>query len=118
LLAASARARKKVLSISKRYAKEPPFGEQLLVKVPFETSEGGSEWMWVEVVRWNGDKIDGILQNDPFDVPALKAGSRVQAKASDVFDYILSKADGSREGNETGELLEAREKAGAATRKK
>ena len=118
LLAASQRARKKALSIGKRYAKGPPFGEQLLVKVPFQTSDGGDEWMWVEVVSWNGDEIDGILQNDPFDVPALKSGSRVDVKASQIFDYLLTKTDGSHEGNETSALLEAREKAGAEVRKK
>lgn len=118
LLAASERARKRALSIGKRYAKQPPFGEQLLVKVPFRTTDGGTEWMWVEVVRWDGDKIDGILQNDPFDVPALKSGSRVEVKASEIFDYVLSKSDGSQEGNETSKLLEAREKAGAEVRRK
>jgi uncharacterized protein YegJ (DUF2314 family) len=118
LLAASERARKKALAIGKRYKKGPPFGEQLLVKAPFPTSDGGNEWMWVEVVRWNGNEIDGILQNDPFDVPALKSGSRVEVKAGEIFDYLLTKSDGSQEGNETGALLEAREKAGAEVRKK
>ncbi|HYQ45470.1 MAG TPA: DUF2314 domain-containing protein [Polyangiaceae bacterium] len=118
LEAASARARQKALAIGKRYANGPPDGEQLQVKAPFETSAGGTEWMWVEVVRWHGDQIDGILRNDPFDVPTLKDGSRVAVQANEIFDYILSKADGSQEGNETGELLEAREKAGAEVRSK
>ena len=118
LLAASERARNKAVLIGKRYAKGPPFGEQLMVKAPFETSSGGEEWMWVEVVRWDGDDIDGILKNDPFDVPALKDGARVEVQASKVFDYILTKKDGSIEGNETSPMIEAREKSGATVRKK
>ncbi len=109
LLAASARARSKALLIGKRYAKGPPFGEELQVKAPFITTSGGNEWMWVEVVRWNGDAIDGILKNDPFEVPSLKAGARVQVRASEIFDYLLTKRDGSSEGNETGPLIDARE---------
>lgn len=118
LLAASERARKKALIIGKRYVKGPPFGEQLLVKAPFDTTAGGTEWMWVEVVSWNGNEIDGILKNDPFDVPSLKDGSRVEVQASKIFDYILKKKDGSSEGNETGVILQAREKDGADVREK
>lgn len=118
LLATSERARKKALLIGKRYAKGPPFGEQMLVKAPFDTTAGGTEWMWVEVVSWNGNDIDGILKNDPFDVPSLKDGSRVEVQASKIFDYILKKKDGSSEGNETGKILEEREKSGAAVREK
>jgi uncharacterized protein YegJ (DUF2314 family) len=62
--------------------------------------------MWVEVVRLNGDTIDGVLQNDPFEVPGLKAGARVEVYADAIFDYVLVKPDGSRGGNETGRLLE------------
>jgi hypothetical protein len=40
-------------------------------------------------------------------VPALKAGSRVEVRADQIFDYILRKRDGTIEGNETGALLEA-----------
>jgi uncharacterized protein YegJ (DUF2314 family) len=118
LLAASARARSKALLIGRRYSNGPPFGEQLAVKAPFETSSGGDEWMWVEVVRWNGDEIDGILRNDPFEVPTLKDGSRVEVQANKIFDYILSKQDGTREGNETGRIIAAREQSGAEVRKK
>lgn len=110
LLAASERARRRALSLQPRFAKEPPFGEQLLVKAPFATTDGGNEWMWVEVVRWPGDTIEGVLLNDAFDVPGLKAGARVKVHAADIFDYLLKKTDGSFEGNDTEKLLEARAK--------
>jgi uncharacterized protein YegJ (DUF2314 family) len=110
LLAASARARKRALLLKPRYTSAPPLSETLQVKAPFKTSDGGTEWMWVEVVRWQGATIHGVLRNDPFDVPSLKSGSRVDVEESTIFDYILTRPDGSREGNETGPLLEARQR--------
>jgi uncharacterized protein YegJ (DUF2314 family) len=106
LLAASERARRKALALKPRYAKTPPLNERLSVKAPFKTKDGGNEWMWVEVVRWEGSTIKGILQNDPYEVPNLKAGARVDVDEKTIFDYILSKPDGTQEGNETGALIE------------
>lgn len=110
LLAASARAKQAVLKHKARFAKAPPLGEELLVKAPFRTATGGNEWMWVEVVRWDGTKISGILENDPFEVPGLKVGARVEVEESSLFDYLLRRPDGTTEGGETSKLLEAREK--------
>jgi uncharacterized protein YegJ (DUF2314 family) len=109
LLAASERARQKVLSFRDRYRAGVPEGEQLLVKAPFKTPEGENEWMWVEVVSWQGNVISGILQNQPFNVPALKSGARVDVRADEIFDYTLTRRDGSREGNETGRIMERRQ---------
>jgi uncharacterized protein YegJ (DUF2314 family) len=107
ILAASKRAREKAFKLRPRYEESVPFGEELQVKVPFTTTAGGNEWMWVEVITWRGNSIKGILNNDPYDVPTLKAGSRVEVRADQIFDYILRKRDGTMEGNETGPLLEA-----------
>ena len=109
LLAASERARKKALSFRDRYQAGVPEGEQLLVKAPFKTPDGENEWMWVEVVSWKGNVISGILQNQPFNVPTLKSGSRVEVRADEIFDYTLTRRDGSHEGNETGRIMERRQ---------
>jgi uncharacterized protein YegJ (DUF2314 family) len=106
-LAASARARAALLAHKARYRNGPPFGEQLLVKAPFPTPGGRNEWMWLEVVRWEGSTLHGILQNDPFEIPGLKAGARVEAQEDSLFDYLLTHPDGKREGNETSKLLKA-----------
>lgn len=110
LLAARDRARKKLLALKPSYAKEPPFGEVLSVKAPFTTTDGKNEWMWVEVIRWQGDTVDGILKNEPYHVPDLRVGARVKVKEADLFDYILTRTDGTQEGNETGKVLESRAK--------
>jgi hypothetical protein len=40
-------------------------------------------------------------------VKRLRAGSRVLIKTEEVFDYIRFKADGTQEGNESGQLMES-----------
>ena len=106
LLAASARAKKKAFALRERFADGAPLKEMLHIKAPFATPSGSQEWMWVEVVSWKGDLIRGILDNDPFEIPTLKAGARVDVRADEIFDYIWTKPDGTTEGNDTSAILE------------
>jgi uncharacterized protein YegJ (DUF2314 family) len=108
LLAASARMRKALLAQKARFAKGIPVGTQLIVKAPFRTLRGGNEWMWVEVTSWKGTTFCGILENEPYEVPKLKAGAKVEVEEGSIFDYMLRKNDGSIEGGETSKLLQAR----------
>lgn len=80
--------------------------ERVAVKGPFRTSSGGNEWMWVDVVRWDGLTIFGVLQNDPRSVPGLKAGAMVEVLESTVFDYIHLRPDGTVVGNTTKRFFE------------
>ncbi len=86
-----------------------PVGDTLLVKSPFDTDDGGTEWMWIEVVSWQGEEIKGILQNEPFSISDLKAGARVESRFDLLFDYIRHHADGTTTGNGTGVVLSKRE---------
>lgn len=105
ILAASAAAKAKLPALRKRFLEGLPPGAYLSLKAPFETDDGGREWMWVEVSEWKGDRIEGYLRNEPRFIKALKAGQKVQVSQADVFDYILHHKDGSSEGNETGRLI-------------
>ncbi len=110
LNAARARARRALAKLKPRMTPRPPALEHLVVKAPFATRSDGVEWMWVEVVRWQGKKISGILQNDPYEVDGVKAGSHVEVDEDSLFDYLYQHADGTREGGETTKILMAREK--------
>ncbi len=105
LRAASARARAKLPGLQKAFRHGLMPGEQLLVKAPFSTRDGGREWMWIEVTEWNGDQIKGMLRSDPRDVPGLGAGQMVDARQSEIFDYLRVFPDGRTEGNQTSKLL-------------
>lgn len=104
IMAASQRAKEKLPELRALF-NEGLEQATLLLKAPFTTDEGGNEWMWVEVTKWTGETIEGILQNEPYHIKNLKSGAKVTVKQVDIFDYILYKADGSQEGNETGKLI-------------
>jgi uncharacterized protein YegJ (DUF2314 family) len=108
LLAASQRARARLPALQEAFQAGLEPGEYILVKAPFDTPKGGTEWMWVEVTAWEGKRIDGLLLNEPYYIPDLHAGQIVEVDEGDVFDYIRNFADGTREGNETGKILERR----------
>jgi uncharacterized protein YegJ (DUF2314 family) len=106
LLAASARAKARLPLLQNDFQTGLKRGEYIRVKVPFETSDGGEEWMWVEVTSWEGNRIKGILKSEPIAVPDLHAGQVVEVNQEHVFDYVRRYADGTEEGNETGRIIE------------
>lgn len=106
LLAASRRALEVLLvEVKPRFLRGLEEGERLFVKASFDTSAGGTEWMWVRVQRWEGTKLYGLLDSDPADVPGLRAGAEVSVEEDSLFDYILARPDGTVEGNETEPLI-------------
>lgn len=105
LAEASARARESLFAREAFFRAGLPFKEHLLVKAPFQEGEH-TEYMWVEVVKWREAAVEGVLTSDPYYVKKIHPGSKVTVPFADIYDYIYYKADGSREGNETGKILE------------
>jgi uncharacterized protein YegJ (DUF2314 family) len=115
ILAASARARERLPALHDAFVRGLAPGEILMVKAGFAKPDGAKEWMWIEVTSWKGTTINGLLQNDPFEVPDLHAGQKVTVAQRDVFDYLLKRRDGTVEGNETSALIEARSQPAATS---
>lgn len=105
VLAASKEARKKLNSLRRDFNDGLEPGEYIMVKAPFNTPDGGREWMWVEVMSWSSNKIHGLLKNEPHNIPDLRGGAEVDVIQDEVFDYLRVDSDGNSEGNETGKLL-------------
>lgn len=102
--AAAVQARASLSKLRAHFAKGVPPGEQLGIKAPFREGNN-TEWMWVDVVAWKGDVLDGTLDNEPGMVKNVKIGQRVKVKLSEVADYIHQRADGTREGGFSLEVL-------------
>lgn len=106
ILAASRNAKTQLPALKQAFTAGLQPGEFIQVKAPFKTPDGGREWMWVEITAWDGNKISGLLKNEPFNIPSLHAGQIVEVKQEDAFDYIRRYPDGRQEGNETGSIIE------------
>lgn len=65
-------------------------GQQIkLIFVADPASEqNGAERMWVTVTRREGDDFTGELDNEPADIPTLKAGDIVQFKAHHIIGVL------------------------------
>jgi uncharacterized protein YegJ (DUF2314 family) len=111
VLAESRKEREKLPELQRAFAAGLQPGEYIQVKAPFHTPEGNTEWMWVDVTGWKGDKIKGLLANEPFEIPNLHSGQMVEVRERDVFDYIRYFPDKHSEGNTTGEILRKMEEA-------
>jgi uncharacterized protein YegJ (DUF2314 family) len=108
---ASEEARTHLPELRKAFAKGLAPGEFIQLKAPFDTDDGGTEWMWVEVSRWQSDgRISGMLKNEPEQIADLHAGASVDIDEADVFDWMRTRADGSREGNTTSAILQRTQK--------
>lgn len=115
LLAASAEAKAKLPELQQAFTAGLQPGEFIDLKAPFRTSDGGTEWMWVEVNSWRGDKIKGLLDNEPSYIPDLHAGQVVEIRQEDVFDYIRHYPDKHTDGNTTGDIIRKLDKDQTAT---
>ena len=103
--AASDRARKALHGLAPAFQRGWAPGEELLVKGPFATPEGGKEYMWISVRRWEGEMLTGLLTNEPSHVEGLHQGATVSVMEASIFDYIHRFPDGGVEGGEAETLL-------------
>lgn len=100
-------AKVKFLGFKAAFQKGLEPGARMMVKAPFTTDDGGTEWMWIELLKWDDDDVlRGILKNQPTLIKDLKEGASTTVKASKIFDYLYYHSDGTTEGNETGKLFE------------
>jgi len=112
LEAVARKARARLNELRPRIAKglHPP--EALLVKAGFRTDDKNTEYMWMEVITWEKDRLKGTLANEPFNVSHLRRGSPVDVAETEVQDYLYMGPDGKREGGESSTILMRREQQG------
>ena len=95
---AAAEAREQLQARRSQLEQAMAEGVYFTVKAPFETDDGGIEWMWVEVKSWEGSKLTGVLENEPLKIEALRPGAVVTVEQEELFDYMALHPDGTREG--------------------
>lgn len=108
LAAIQKKAQARLAALAGELRPEPPAGTLLAVKGMFTADDGRVEWMWVEVKRWDGGKMTGILTNDPFYVKTLHEGDKVSVEQAQVADYVFKRRGAAAEGGDSDKVIEAR----------
>lgn len=109
LEAVARKARARLVELRSRVEKGLRYPEQLLVKAPFRTDDGGQEFMWLEVTSWEKGRWRGKLANEPQSIKALRLGSSVDVAEAEVQDYLYMSPTGAREGGESSQILMRRQ---------
>lgn len=59
------------------------------VKVGFRAQGGDYEWMWVSLDVWQGETLEGRIQNSPILRKDLQKGSKVNISEREIFDWVI-----------------------------
>jgi uncharacterized protein YegJ (DUF2314 family) len=76
------------------------------IKAGLATSDGGREHIWIGELRYEGEQLVGVLINEPYDLPGLRLGSRVEINPADISDWTIATPDGVYGGFTTRVMIE------------
>ena len=101
-----AKARATLPEAKKRYQKGLKKGEVMFVTVRLYNSAKRAEQVFLEVKSWKGTTIAGLLASDTELVTEHRRGEPMTFQEKDVYDWSISKPDGSEDGNFVGKFLD------------
>ncbi len=99
-------ARRTYPDAKKRYLAGLPRGEHFFVTTVLHDDEGTSEQVFVAVSAIQGGKVTGKIASDILTVKGFKRGEACSVPEPDLIDWLISKPDGSEEGNFVGKYLD------------
>lgn len=101
------KARQTFPDAKKRYLAGLPRGEVFFVTTVLHGKEGTSEQVFVAVSGIQGGKISGKIASDIVTVQGFRRGQAYSLDEADLVDWLISKPDGSEEGNLVGKYLDS-----------
>ena len=67
-----------------------PQGRRFATKHPFDTSDGGVEYLWITTTRIDGDELTGVIDNIPVADIGYDYGDEVSRPITDLHDWIIA----------------------------
>jgi len=101
-----AKARATYPDAKKRYLAGLPPGNIFFVTVRLHDKNGVFEQVFIAVRSIKADLITGTIASDLEAVKEFKKGQEYSCKEADILDWLISKPDGSEEGNYVGKFLD------------
>lgn len=81
-------------------------GEIFYITIRLYDDQRRFEQVFVKVNEWKGTAIHGVIASDLALIKDKKKGEKITCKEDDVFDWTISKPDGTEEGNFVGKFLD------------
>lgn len=100
------KARKAYPEARARYAAGLPAGETFYVSAKLADLQGHFEGVFIRVTKIADGKITGRIVSKVMSVANYRAGDEYTLPESELVDWMISKPDGSEEGNLVGKFLE------------
>lgn len=104
------KAKKTYPQAKARYLKGLPKGEHLFLKTMLYDKEKNIENVFILVKNIEKGMVSGIIYNQIYLVKGYKNGQRYKFSESEVYDWLITKPDGSEEGNYVGKFLDTYQK--------
>lgn len=99
-------ARKTWPAAKASYLKGLPPRHVFFVTVELVDASGKREIVFIEVQKIENGIVTGLIANEISTVGGYRAGQSYSAPESSVWDWTISKPDGSEEGNLVGKFLD------------
>jgi len=89
-----------------RYLAGLPRGETFFVTVQLVDSANHFEQVFIRVDHIDGTRIEGRIASQIVAVQGYQQGDHYALNEPDLVDWLISKADGSEEGNFVGKFMD------------
>jgi hypothetical protein len=91
-----------------RFVKGLPAGEAFFVVTRIFDTDGKFEQVFIRVKAIDGEKVSGTIANDLETVREYKSNQLVAFEERNVIDWLITKPNGSEEGNFIGKYLDSK----------
>lgn len=99
-------AKKTYPEAKQKFLDDLPQGENLFLTTRLHDIEDRVEQVFILVKEIQGNTIKGVIYNDVRIVSGFEFGQEYEFPETEVYDWLISKPDGSEDGNYIGKFLD------------
>jgi hypothetical protein len=101
-----AQGRKTYPEAKRRFMAGLPEGHHFFVVTDIRDGSGGAESVFITVARIEGGRITGRIACDVLGVQGFKNGDPYTFEEGELVDWVITRPDGTEEGNAVGKFLD------------
>ena len=101
-----ARSKAELPEVKRRFRAGLPKGDHLFITTRLRDPGGPTEQIFVQVVDWPEQGARGVIASQLSLVRGVKYGDYTMVLDEAILDWMISRSDGTEEGNALGRFLE------------